>query len=202
MGVDLHRRMNTKAALEAGEIVVDDILPDHPAQLLPAGEFPAVIPLPLEDAPEALHRPVVNALAHPGHTLRHPSRGQLVAKHSGRILKSPVAVKQRVCIGVGGKGLVQHLMHKGAVVGVPEDKGDDPPVTEVQDGAEVELMHTRTHIIFELRHIRQPLFVGLIRVKLAVQHVFRQILRVRGPPGTAVPGVFDGGANAQTAADA
>ncbi len=46
------------------------------------------------------------------------------------------------------------------------------------DGAEVELMHTWTHIIFELCHVRQPLFVGLFRVELAVQHVFRQILRV------------------------
>lgn len=178
LGVDLHRRMNTKAALKAAEIVVDDILPDHPAQLLPAGKFFAVIPFPLEDAPEALHRPVVNALAHPGHTLRHPGRGQLVVKYPGRILKTPVAVKQRVCVRVGGEGLVQRLMHQGAVVGVPEDKGDDPPVTEVQDGAEVELMHTWAHIVFELRHVRQPLFVGLFRVKLAVQHVFRQILRV------------------------
>ena len=47
--------MDTKAALEAGEIVVNDILLDHPAQLLPAGEFSAVIPFPFENAPEALH---------------------------------------------------------------------------------------------------------------------------------------------------
>ena len=48
--------MDAQAALEAVEIVVGNILPDHPVQLLPAGEFPSIIALPLEDAPEALQR--------------------------------------------------------------------------------------------------------------------------------------------------
>ena len=61
--------MDAQAALKAAEIVVNDILPDHLAQLLPAGEFPAIIPFPLEDASEALHRPVVNTFAHSGHAL-------------------------------------------------------------------------------------------------------------------------------------
>ena len=178
MGVDLHRRMDAQAALEAAEIVVNDILPDHLAELLPAGEFSAIIPLPLENTPEALHRPVVDTLTYPGHTLRHPGRGQLVVKHPGRILKAPVAVKQRMCVRVGGKGPVQRLMYQSAVVGVPEDKGDNPPVTEVQDGAEVELTDRCADIIFELRHVCQPLFVRLFRVKLTVQYIFGQILRV------------------------
>ena len=35
--------MDAQAALEAVEIVVGNILPDHPAQLRPAVEFPAII---------------------------------------------------------------------------------------------------------------------------------------------------------------
>ena len=105
MSEDFHRCMDAQAALEAAEIVVGNILPDHPAQLLPAGEFPAIVPLPLEDAPEALHRPVVNTFAHPGHTLRHPGCGQLVLEHPGRILKAPVAVEQRVRIRIGSQSL-------------------------------------------------------------------------------------------------
>ena len=85
LGVDLHGCMDTQPALETAEIVVGNIFPDHPAQQLPAGEFPAIVPLPLEDAPEALHRPVVNTLAHPGHALRHPGCGQLVVEYPGRI---------------------------------------------------------------------------------------------------------------------
>ena len=94
--------MDTQAALEAAEIVAGNILPDHLAQLLPAGEFPSIIALPLEDAPEALHRPVVNTFAHPGHTLCHPGCGQLVVEHPSGVLKAPVAVEERVCIQVGG----------------------------------------------------------------------------------------------------
>lgn len=135
--------MDAQTALEAAEIVVDDIiLPDHPAELLPAGEFPAIIPLPLGDAPEALHKPVVNTLTRSGHALRHPGRGQLVVKHPGRMSKAPVAVEQWVCIGVGGQGLSQCFMDQDAVVGVPEDQGNDPPVTKVQNSTEVELIHT------------------------------------------------------------
>lgn len=88
---------------------------------------------PLEDAPEALHRPVVNTLAHPGHALCHPGCGQLVVEHPGRILKAPVAVEQRVRIRTGGQSLIQRLMDQGAVIGVPEDKRDDPPVIKVQE---------------------------------------------------------------------
>ena len=62
MGVDLHGRVDAQPSLETGEIVVSDILPDHLAQLLPAGEAPAIVSLPLENAPEALHGSVVNTL--------------------------------------------------------------------------------------------------------------------------------------------
>lgn len=97
--------MDAQAALEAVEIVVGNILPDHPAQLRPAVEFPAIIAHPLENPPEALHRPAVNILAYPGHTLCYPGRGQLVVEHTSSVLKAPTAVEQRVRIGVGGQGL-------------------------------------------------------------------------------------------------
>ena len=126
MDEDFHRCMDAQAALEAAEIVVGNILPDHPAQLLPAGEFPTIVPLPLEDAPEALHRPVVNTFAHPGHTLCHLGCGQLIVEHLGRILKAPVAVEQWVRIRIGSQNLIQCLVDQGAVVGVPEGKGNDP----------------------------------------------------------------------------
>ena len=42
----------------------------------------------------------------------------------------------------------------------------------------VKFMDGWPHIIFELCHIGQPLFIGLVRIKLAVQNVFSQILRV------------------------
>ena len=63
-GVDLQRSADTQAALEAAGVVVSDVAADHLYQGLPAGKAPAVVTFPLEDAPEALHGPVVNALAY------------------------------------------------------------------------------------------------------------------------------------------
>ena len=60
--MDFHRGPHTQAALEAVEVVIGDVLLDHLGQLLPAGKPPAIVTLPLEDAPEALHGAVVNAL--------------------------------------------------------------------------------------------------------------------------------------------
>ncbi len=91
--------------------------------------------------PEALHRRVVNALAHRGHTLCHPDRGQLVVEHPSGVLKAPVTVEQGVSARAGGKSLAQGFMYQCSVVGVPEGKGNDSPVIKVQNGAEVELMH-------------------------------------------------------------
>ena len=69
LGVDLHGRMNPQSPLKAGEIVIGNVLPDHSAQLLPAGKPSAIIALPLKDAPEALHWAIVNALTYSGHAL-------------------------------------------------------------------------------------------------------------------------------------
>ena len=68
MGVDLQRRIDAQPPLETGEIIISDILPDHAAQLFPAGEPPAIVTLPLEDAqkpsmgPLSMHLPTLDML--------------------------------------------------------------------------------------------------------------------------------------------
>ena len=47
-----------------------DIGLNHPDKLTFAGKPPAVIAFPLQNAPEALHRAVINAMRHAGHILR------------------------------------------------------------------------------------------------------------------------------------
>ena len=150
----------------------------YTAQLFPAGEPPAIVTLSLQDTPEARHRSIVNTLAYPRHTLGHPSRSQLVMEHPDGVLEPPVTVEQGMSVRVGREGLIQRLIDQRAVIGVLEDKEDDPPVAQVQYGAEVKLMDCWPHIIFELCHISQPFFIGLFCAKLTVQHVFSQILRV------------------------
>ena len=73
-------------------------------------------------------------------------------------------------------------MDQGSVVGVPDDKGNDAPVTQIQDGAQVELAHVGARIVVKLRHIGEPLFVGAVGVKLAVQHILRQLSGGMMPP--------------------
>ena len=92
--MDFHRGPHTQAALEAVEVVIGDVLLDHLDQLLPAGEPPAIVALPLEDAPEALHRAVIDAMRHAGHALRHSRLHELVVKCPAGILESSVTVKQ------------------------------------------------------------------------------------------------------------
>lgn len=64
--------------------------------------------------------------------------------------------------------------HRG-VVGIPDDKGDDPSVAQIQDGAQIELAHDRTRIVMKLGHIGEPLLIGAVCVKPAVQHILRQM---------------------------
>ena len=173
--MDFHRGPHAQAALEAAEVVIGDVLLDHLDQLLPAGEPPAIVALPLEDAPEALHGAVVNALSHPGHTLCNASCSQLVMEDLSGIGAAPVAVEQRAGAGIALQCLSQSAMDQGSVVGVPDDKGNDAPVTQIQDGAQVELAYVGARIVVKLRHIGEPLFVGAAGVKLAVQHILRQL---------------------------
>ena len=51
-------------------------------------------------------------------------------------------------------------------------------------------MYLKTLIPFELRYIGQPFLIGLCGVKLAIQKVFSNILRVLSLPGAAMVIIF------------
>ena len=84
------RRQHTKISLDSFRVVIADIAADHIDQILPAGEAAAIIPLSLQDTPEALHRAVINAVGRSGHTLRHAGLLQLVVKTAVRILEPTI----------------------------------------------------------------------------------------------------------------
>ena len=199
----LHGGQNPQSVLETARVVVDDVIFNHTDQGLPTGKAPAVVPFPLEDAPEPLHGAVVDALANSGHALGHPGGGQLVMKDLGGIGTAPVAVEQGMGAGVGFQGPVQGTVYQSGIVGIPDGIGDDPPVTQIQDGAQIELAHDGTHIVMKLCHIgKPPLFVGMVCAKLAVQYIFRLIPRRGGGPSAALRRMFYCGPNPQAAADA
>ena len=95
-----------------------------------------------------------------------------------------------MCVRVGLNSLVKGLEYEWIVVVFTQCIGHDAPVTEVQNGAQIELMYLNTLIPFELGHISKPFLIGLVSVKLAAQQVFGKILRILGPSGAAMVIVF------------
>ena len=75
-----HRRQDAQIALNTSCVVITNILLDHLDKPTFAGEPSAVIAFPLQNAPEALHRTVINAMRHTRHTLCHSGLHELVAE--------------------------------------------------------------------------------------------------------------------------
>ena len=59
-------RRNTEIVLNLLSVVVGNIILNHLNQRFFSGKSPAIVTLPLEDPPEALHGAVVNAVGYPG----------------------------------------------------------------------------------------------------------------------------------------
>ena len=96
----LQRCQDTKSTLHTSRVVIVNVSFNHANQLLFAIETPAVIPFPFQDSPEPLHRPVVNAVRHTGHALRHSCPFEFVVERPVRVLESPVAVEKRMRIRI------------------------------------------------------------------------------------------------------
>ena len=88
-----HRREDAEIALNAPVVVVTDVILNHINQFFLGGITFAVIAFPFQDAPEAFHRAVVDALSNAGHALYHTCLLQLVVKDPVGVLKSSVTMK-------------------------------------------------------------------------------------------------------------
>lgn len=198
----LHRRQDAQVALDSLRVVIVDVLLNHLGQLTLTGEPPAIIALPFQDTPESLHRAVINAVGDTGHALRHSGLHKLLMKRSVGILKASVAVKQGMCVRIGLNRLVEGIENQRIVVALAELIGYDAPVTKIQNGTQIELVHFSSLIPLEFCYIREPLLVGLCGMKLTIQQVFSNMLRVFLLPGTATVVVLHGRAYVSDPADA
>ena len=165
-------------------------MPDHLNQFLLTGKTLIVIAFPFQNAPESLHGAVVNAVSHAGHTLLHSGLYELVVECSAGILETSVAMEQRMGIRISFHCLIKCLVDEGIVITLTQRIGHDTPVTEIQNGTQIELMYLKALIPFELRYIGQPFLIRLCGVKLAIQKVFSNILRVLSLPGAAMAIIF------------
>ena len=74
--------------------------------------------------------------------------------------------------------------------GIMAGAGYDATIIEVQDCAEIDLMYFNTFVPLEFRHVGKPLFVWLVRMKIAIEKVLGHILRILCTPCARVAVVF------------
>ena len=126
-----HRRQDTQIALHPPGVVVMDIVLDRLNKLPLTGEPPAVIAFPLQNAPEALHRTVINTMRHTGHTLRHPRLHKLVVESAVGILESSVAMEQRMRVRRSLHSPIKGFENQRIIVTFTEYIGHNAPVAKV-----------------------------------------------------------------------
>ena len=129
-----HRHQDTQIALDTSRVVIANILLDHLDKLVLAGKPSAVIAFPLQNAPEALHRAVINTMRHAGHTLRHSHLHELVVESAVGVLESSVTMEQGMRVRIGFYSLIKGLENQRIVIAFAEHIGHDAPVAKVEDG--------------------------------------------------------------------
>ena len=196
-----HRRQDAQIALHPPGVVVMDIVLDRLNKLPLTGEPSAVIAFPLQNAPEALHRAVVNAMRHTGHTLRHSRLHELVVESAVGVLEPSVAMKQGMRIRIGLNSLIKGLENQRVIVAFTEYIGHNTPVTEIQNGAQIEFVNLGSLVPLEFCYISEPLLIGLCGIKLSVQKILGKILRIFCMSGAAMVVVLDRGADISDPAD-
>lgn len=187
-----HRCEDTQVTLYPTGVVVADIALDHMHKLLLAGKAFAVVPFSLQDAPEALHRAIVNAMSYAGHTLGHPGLFQSIVKSPACILETSVTVEQRVCVRIGIQCLVKSIEYQKTIVTSTNCIGNDAPIIQIQNRTQVNFAGFKFIIPLEFGHISQPFFIGLICVKVSVQNIFCKELWIFCLSGASAFTIFDG----------
>ena len=98
-----------------------------------------------------------------------------------------------MCVRICFYSLVKGLKYKSIVIAVTYDIGNDSPVAKIQNRTQVDLMNFNSFIPFEFRNIGKPLFVGMLCVKLTIQTVLSNVLRVFGLSGASAVAVLNCG---------
>lgn len=194
-------RQDTELALHPSGVVIMDICLNHLDKLTFAGKPSAVIAFPLQNAPEALHGTVVNAMRYAGHTLRHSRLHELIVEGAVGVLESSVTMEQGMRVRIGFHSLIKGLENQRIVIALTEYIGHDAPIAKVEDGAQIEFLYLHTLKPLEFGHIGEPLLIGLCGIKLPVQKIFGKILWVLRPPRAAMIVVLDRGTDISGPAD-
>ena len=82
------------------------------------------------------------------------------------VLKSSVAMKDGMCIGIFFDRLPECIKDKRIIIMVADHIGDDASVIQIQYGAEIEFVDDRSFIPFELCYICEPDIIRSVCMKM------------------------------------
>ena len=122
-------------------------------------------------------------------------------EHSVGILKSSVAVEDGLSVRICLYGGIKSIVYQWIVIAVPNLIGDNAPVIEIENGTEIDFVYLNAFIPLELRNIRQPFLVRLLRMEVPVENVLCQVLRILSISCTTMVCILDGGLYVTAAAD-
>lgn len=115
-----------------------------------------------------------------------------MVKGSVCVLKSAVTVKQRMCVRIGFHSSFECVEHNRVVVAVTNNIRNDTSVIQVEDCTQIDFVDFNALVPFELRNVRKPLFIRFWCVKIAVQYILCNILRIGCIAGAAMAAVLNG----------
>ena len=118
-----------------------DVLVDGRTHLVTATELIQGIHLCLHNSPETFHWAIVDAMPNAGHGLLHTLLRELELECFTGILEPPVTVEQRGCIRIFANRLLKCVKHQLIVIVSAYDAGDNRPIIEIEDGAQIELLN-------------------------------------------------------------
>ena len=197
----LGRRHQMKIPLDPPGVIVVDILLNSSDQVLLGGKSPPIVLLALQDAPEAFHGPIINAVGNSGHALLHVVFLQLRAELSARILESPVTMKQWMRARLQRYRGIKSVHDQRIVIAVSDYVGYNPAVIEIQDGTQVYLVNFNPDVILKFCHIGEPFFVWCVSMKIPVKIVPCDVCRIIAAFGTTFRFPFDRGLDMFLSAD-
>ena len=87
-------------------------------------------------------------------------------------------MEQGMCVRLQAYSFIKGIHHKWIIIVITDLKGHDPPVVQIQYGAQIDFMNLEADIILEFCYIGQPFLIWHIRMKVAVQIISGDMCRI------------------------
>jgi hypothetical protein len=108
------------------------------------------------------------------------------AEFPARILESPVAVEQRMCVRLKSNSFIKGVHHQQIVIMVIDLKSHNSTVIQVEDSAQIDFVDFCAGVVLKLGYVCQPLLIRCLGVKFSMQIVLCNVIWIAGTPSAAL----------------